>query len=97
MREGETQRPITTHRDSADRSSRTPGHNAISPFNLRHELLQKEIAVEHRAVGRIDIKTAPAFRRDDKKIAHLTLLTQVIQQSPAAAIKKGLLVIAQAV
>ena len=74
-----------------------PGANAVFALDVRHEFLQKEIAVAYRAVGRVDVEAAPALRRDDQKIAHLVLVAQIVEQRPAAAVEKCLLVVAQAV
>jgi len=48
-------------------------------------------------ISRVDIKSPPAFGRDNKKVAHLVLIAQVIEQGPAAAVEKRLLVVAKAV
>src|SRR5579863_4087359 len=64
---------------------------------MREKFLQKKIAVAHRAVGGVDVEAASALRCGDQEITHFMLLTEIIEQAPAAATEQGLLVIAQSV
>src|SRR5208282_2831712 len=97
MSKGQPQGSVAAHRNTADRASLTARPDAVLALDVRDELLQKEIAVAHRAVGRIDVKTAPALGRGDKKITHLVLIAQIVEQSPSATVKQRLFVVAQAV
>src|SRR5580692_2138888 len=97
MREGEAQGAIAAHRDAANGASRTAGKNPILAFHLRNEFLQKEVAVRHGAIGRVDIERAAPLWSDDQEITHLALVAQIVEQRPAAAIEEGLLVVAEAV
>src|SRR5437764_11286253 len=97
MREGESQCAIPTHGNSADGAGRAAFANAVLAFNVRHEFLQKKIAVPESTVCGIDVKASPAFRCDDQKITHAMLLTQVIQQRPSSAVEQSPFVVAQAV
>src|SRR5438270_1727205 len=76
MREGEPQGSVATHGNPADCATGTAGANAIFAFDLRHEFLQKKIAVAHRAIGRIDVEAAAAFRSYDQKVSHLGLVAE---------------------
>ena len=73
---------------------RAPCSNAIFAFNVRQKLLQEEIAVSYCPIRGVDVKAAPAFRRNNQKIAHLVLLAHIIQQRPSAAVEQRLLVVA---
>src|SRR5947209_13433330 len=95
MRESEPQRPVSAHGYSADRASRTAGANAVFAFDMRHELLQEEIAVPYRPICGVDVKTAPALGRYDQEITHLVLLAQIVQQCPSPAVEERPLVVAQ--
>src|SRR5579863_6054117 len=97
MRETEPQSSITAHGNSADRSSRTSRANAVGVFDMRHKLLQEKIAVVYRAVSRVDIEAAPAFGRNDEKVAHPMLVAKIVEQSPSAAVEECLLAVSQTV
>src|SRR5580704_2063009 len=97
MSERQPQGSVTAHRNSADRASLTTRANSVLAVDVRHELLQKKIAVAHRTVGGVDVKTPPALRRGDEEIAHLMLIAQIVQKCPAAAVEQRLFVVAEAV
>src|SRR5580704_5728662 len=71
--------------------------DAVSGFDQWDELLQKEVAVAHRAIGRIDVETSSAFRSDDEKFSHLVLPAEIVKQRPSSTVEEGSLVVAQAV
>src|SRR5271165_939281 len=93
----EPERAVASHRNSTDGTTRLSGLNAVLALDVRDELLQKKIVVANRAVGRVDVEAATAFRRDDQKVAHLVLAAKIVEQSPAPAVEQSLLVIAEAV
>src|SRR5215471_3874976 len=95
MRKRKPQCAVPSHGNSGDRASNSPGDNPVFSFNVRHELLQEEIAVPHGSICRIDIEAAPSLWRGDQKVTHLLLFAQIVQQSPTAAVKKRLLVVAE--
>src|ERR1700721_1715631 len=97
MGEGDPQCSIAAHGNAADRAARAPRKNAVGTFDVRHELLQKKIAVAHRAIRRVDVKASSAFRRNDEKISQLVLVTQIVEQGPSATVEQRLLVVAEAV
>ncbi len=71
--------------------------DAIFAFDVRHEFLQKEIAVAERIAGRVDVETALAFRRHHQKVADLMLAAQVFDYAPSAGAEQRLLVLAKTV
>ena len=73
-----------------------PLADAVFGFDQRDEFLQEKIAVAHRAVGRIDVESSPAFRCGDEEFSYLVLLPEIVEQSPSAAVEESLLVVAQA-
>src|SRR5580658_3580745 len=97
MGESEAQRSVAAHGNSADGAACAAGSYPVLAFDVRQKLLQEKVAVAYRTVGRVDVETAPALRRDDEKVAHLVLFAEVVEQGPAAAVEERLLVVAQAV
>src|SRR5215471_2589038 len=95
MRERKPQCTVTSHGNAGDRASSSPGDNPVFSFNVWHELLQEEIAIPHGTIRRIDVEAAPSVRCCDQKVSHLLLLSQIVQQSPTAAVKKRLLVVTE--
>src|SRR5260370_14697990 len=95
MGKGKAQGAIASHGYPADGSPFATGTNAISCLNVRDELTQKKITVANCAVGRVDVKTAPAFGRDDEKVSYFAPMFQIIEQRPPTAVEQGLLVIAE--
>ena len=97
MAEGETQRTVSPHRDSGDRSIVAAFADAVFPFDERDKLLQKKIAVTNRTVSGVDVETFSAFGSNNEKIAEFMLLAKIVEHRPAAAVEERFLVIAQAV
>ncbi len=97
MRKGEVQGPVASHGNSADGSSCAAGTDAVFSLDVRQEFLQKKVAVTHGVVGGVDVEAAMSLGGNDEKVVHLVLLAQIVEQSPTAAVKEGLLVVAQAV
>src|SRR5579864_599499 len=95
MGEGHTQGAIPAHGDPADCTSGTAGANAVSAFDVGHELLQKEIAVAYGAVRGINVETSSAFRGHDQKIPHLVLIAQIVEKRPASTFKQSLFVVSK--
>ena len=60
---------------------------------MRHEFLEKEIAVSERVVRRIDVETASSIWRDDQKVDDLMLPAQVFDQAPSPGTEQRLLVL----
>ena len=88
MRERDPQRSVSAHRKASDAARGAFSANAIRVFDERHELVNKEIAVQSLAVARIDVKRVPAIRRNDQKIADFVVAAQILQpvHSPSTAI-----------
>ena len=97
MAEGETQGTVSAHGDSGDRSIAAAFADAVFLFDEWDELLQEKIAVADGTVGGVDVKTFSAFGSDDKKIAELMLLAEIVEHRPSTAVEKRFLVVAQAV
>ena len=70
--------------------------NAIFAFDVRHEFLEKEIAVAELVAGRVDVETALALRRDHQKVCDLVLAPQVLDYAPSSGAEQRLLVLSQA-
>ena len=96
MAKGETQRTVSAHGDAGDRSIAAALADAVFLFDEWDELLQEKIAVAFGTVGGVDVKTSSTFGSDDKKIAELVLLAEIVEHRPAAAVEKRFLVVAQA-
>ncbi len=97
MAEGETQRTESAHGDSGDCSIAAAFADAVFLFDKWDELLQEKIAVAYGAVGRVDVKAPSTFGGDDKKIAELMLLAEIVEHRPSTTVEKCFLVVAQAV
>src|SRR5215471_21071442 len=95
MSKCKSQCAVASHRNPADGAVGTSTAEVVFALDLRHELLQEEIAVAHGFIRGIDVEASPALGRHDQKVAHLALVTQIIQQSPAATVEQSLLVVAQ--
>src|SRR5271156_331146 len=91
------ERAVSTHRDTADGSCRALPANRVMGLDIRNELANKEIAVAHAAIGRVDVETAPAFGRDDQEIGDLSLLAKIFDQFRSTALEQSLFVIAEPV
>ena len=98
---GKAQRAIASHGHSGDAAVAAARAHAILALDERHEFLEEEIAVADFGFicvplgNRVDVKAAPALRGDDKEIANLVLLAQVLDQLPGAGVNEGLLVVAE--
>src|SRR5580704_3821396 len=97
MAEGETQRSVPPHGNTADRPITSALGNAVFLFDQRDELLKKEVAITDGTVCGVDIETASALRSNDEKIPKLMFLAKVVEQRPAAAVEKRFLIVAKAV
>src|ERR1700688_1331066 len=97
MKESETQRAVTAHRDAADRPIISALLDAVFVLDEGDEFLQEEIAVAHGTVGRIDIERLSTLGSDDEKFSNFALLPEIVEQSPSARVKKSSLVVAEAV
>src|SRR5580692_3823240 len=97
MAEGETQRAVTPHGNTADRPVISALGNAVFLFDQRDELLKKEVAITDGTVCGVDIETASTLRGDDEKLPKLMFLAEVVEQCPAAAVEKRFLIVAKAV
>src|SRR5207245_5088553 len=71
--------------------------HAICALDVRNELAQKKVAVAHRSVSGVDIKTAAAFGRNNEKLPDCVLAAQIVEQGPASAMEQSLFVVAEAV
>src|SRR6202789_1724880 len=69
----------------------------IFPFDIGNKFLKEKIAVSRFSICRVDVKSFPSVRSDDKEIADLVLAPQPVQQRPAPIIKELLLISAEAV
>src|SRR5256885_1215969 len=97
MRKGEAQRSVTPHGKPGDPSRLAFANHAILGFDKRQELCEKKIAVAIMFVGRIDEKTAAAFRCNYQEVADLVIAPQVLDQAPATALEQSLLVLSEPV
>src|ERR1700730_18563930 len=97
MGETNSQCAVASHGKSADSSRLSPCADTISAFNERHELAEKEIAVEGLAVAGIDVERIPSVRRDEQKIPDLVVPAQILQFRPLAGHSRRLFVSSQTV
>jgi hypothetical protein len=94
MAEGEAQCAVSAHGDSGDCSMAAAFADSVFLFDERDKLLEKKIAVANGAIRGVDVEAFSAFGSDDKKIAQLMLLAEIVEHRPTAAVEKRFLVIA---
>src|SRR5437868_6742963 len=95
MSKCKAQRAVAAHRNSRNTSKIALPADLIFSLDERQELVQEKIAVTLLAIGRIDIKSASAFRRCDQEFAYLVLSAQFFDLVPRAALKQALFVVTQ--
>src|SRR5580658_2307991 len=96
MQEGQAQRAITAHGNSADSPFGTIACGSVAMLDEGDELPQKEIFVARMAIMGIDIEAGFARRRYDQEFAYLVTLPEIFDQVPASGTDEGLLVVAEA-
>src|SRR6266567_3665489 len=95
MSECKPQRAITTHRKPGHPAVFTVTNYAVVGLDIRHKLRKKKVAVAVLPVGGVDEEVVPSFGSDHQKISNLALLPEILDQTPAAAAQKRLLVLAE--
>jgi hypothetical protein len=66
-------------------------------FDERKKLLQKEVLVADLAVTGIDVKAGSACGSGDEEFLEAAFFAEVFDKIPAAGVKEGLFVVAEAV
>src|SRR5438105_2648414 len=97
MSEGEAKRSIPAHRQAGDSARLAHTNHAELRFDLRNKFRKEEVAVAISAIGGVDEECAPAFSRDDYKLANRMVLAQVLDQPPASSEHQRLLILTEAV
>src|SRR5215469_2620245 len=91
------ERAVASHGDAGDGAVGASRGCAVSFFNQREKLLEKEILVAAVAVAGVDVEARGAVGRGNEEVLELLFVAPVFDEIPEAGVDEELFVVAEAV